>query len=117
MKFTEFSPKQLKVLRWWCEDNDRDGIICDGAVRSGKTLCMSVSFAAWAMMCFDGRNFAICGKTIRSVKRNVVTTLIAVLIWVSRCMTDSPQIRWMYVQAAESTPFICLAVVMKAPPH
>ncbi len=79
MKFTEFSPKQLKVLRWWCEDNDRDGIICDGAVRSGKTLCMSVSFAAWAMMCFDGRNFAICGKTIRSVKRNVVTTLIAVL--------------------------------------
>lgn len=82
MKFKAFSPKQLKVLRWWCDGSESqncDGIICDGAVRSGKTLCMSVSFIAWAMMNYDGGSFAVCGKTIRSVKRNLVTPLLAVL--------------------------------------
>ena len=56
MTFTAFSPKQLKVLTWWCRNSvykDRDAIICDGAVRSGKTMCMSVSFIAWAMGSFN----------------------------------------------------------------
>ena len=82
MKFKAFSPKQLRVLRWWCPgsgDAGYDGIICDGAVRSGKTLCMSVSLVAWAMAAFSGGSFAICGKTIRSVKRNLVTPLLNVL--------------------------------------
>ena len=52
-----------------------DGIICDGAVRSGKTMCMSGSFLLWAMTQFDGESFAICGKTITSVKRNILNTL------------------------------------------
>ena len=45
--FTPFSPKQMKALCWWLPQSpyaDRDAIICDGAVRSGKTMCMSVSF-------------------------------------------------------------------------
>ncbi len=82
MKFRTFSEKQLKLLRWWCdgsESSDCDGIICDGAVRSGKTLCMSVSFISWAMLNFEGGSFAICGKTIRSVKRNLVVPLLNVL--------------------------------------
>ena len=79
MKFSAFSEKQLKVLRWWCGGKGYDGIICDGAVRSGKTLCMSVSFVSWAMASFSGKSFAVCGKTIRSVKRNVILPLIDVL--------------------------------------
>lgn len=80
VKFTTFSPKQLQVLRWWCGKGDAfDGIICDGAVRSGKTLCMSVSFVSWSMIRFDRCSFAICGKTIKSVKRNVVVPLISIL--------------------------------------
>lgn len=82
MKFRAFSQKQLKLLRWWCdgsESTDCDGIICDGAVRSGKTLCMSVSFISWAMLNFDKGSFAICGKTIRSVKRNLVVPLLNIL--------------------------------------
>ena len=70
------------MLSWWLpgrETSDYDGIICDGSVRSGKTLCMSVSFAAWAMSCTDGGSFAICGKTIRSVKRNVALPLLSIL--------------------------------------
>ena len=82
MNYKPFSRKQLEVLGWWSpmrESSKYGGIICDGAVRSGKTLCMSVSFAAWAMFCFDGGSFAVCGKTIKSVKRNVAEPLIPVL--------------------------------------
>ena len=56
-----------------------DGIICDGAVRSGKTLCMSISFVAWAMLRFKNTSFAVCGKTIKSVKRNVAVPLLHAL--------------------------------------
>ena len=56
-----------------------DAIICDGAVRSGKTLCMSVSFVAWAFSEFSDRSFALCGKTIASLRRNVVSVVLPVL--------------------------------------
>lgn len=74
-KFKPFSRKQRKTLSWWMEDSpvsDADGIICDGAIRSGKTLCMSLSFCLWAMNNFNGENFAICGKTVGSCRRNVL---------------------------------------------
>ena len=77
----KFSEKQKKVLSWWCPSSParrRDAIICDGAVRSGKTVCMSLSFVCWAMAGFDGAQFALCGKSVISVRRNVVA---AVLPW------------------------------------
>ena len=80
--FKEFSPKQLKVLTWWCRNSPLSGydaIICDGAVRSGKTVCMSVSFFAWSFYQFSDTSFAICGKTIASLKRNVITPLQPIL--------------------------------------
>lgn len=55
-------------------------MIAEGAVRSGKTLVMSLSFVLWSMNCFDRTNFAICGKTIGSLRRNVITSLKEVLI-------------------------------------
>ena len=82
MRLRPFSPKQRRVMRWWCdtsEDRGYDVIICDGAVRSGKTLCMGLSFVCWAMSRFDGRSFALCGKTIASLRRNVVQELLPVL--------------------------------------
>lgn len=74
-KFQPFSLKQKKVLTWWCDTSpvkDKDGIIADGAIRSGKTVCMSLSFIMWAMYRFKGQNFAMCGKTIGSFRRNVL---------------------------------------------
>lgn len=74
-KFQPFSKKQRKVLNWWTEDSpvkDSDGIIADGAIRSGKTVSMSLSFVLWAMCSFNGQNFAMCGKTIGSFRRNVL---------------------------------------------
>lgn len=73
--FSPFSRKQKQVLTWWCKDSpvhDKDGIIADGAIRSGKTVSMSLSFAMWAMNTFNGQNFAMCGKTIGSFRRNVL---------------------------------------------
>ena len=44
---TAFSPKQRTGLSWWVPgspNRDREAIVCDGAVRSGKTLAMGLSF-------------------------------------------------------------------------
>ncbi len=82
-KFVSFSKKQLKVLTWWCDTSpykEKNGVICDGAVRSGKTLCMSISFISWAFYNFCDTSFAICGKTISSLRRNVITPLIPNLL-------------------------------------
>ncbi len=82
MELKPFSPKQMKVLCWWAGKSPyraRTALICDGAVRSGKTLCMGISFICWAFAAFSGRSFALCGKTIRSVRRNLVTELLPVL--------------------------------------
>ena len=82
MKKIVFSPKQRRVLTWWRKgspDWKKQAIICDGAVRSGKTLCTGLSFFCWAMSSFQGRNFALCGRTIQSVRRNMLSELLPVL--------------------------------------
>lgn len=77
MKYEKFSPKQLVAMLWWQMDQfkDYDAIVCDGSVRSGKTLSMTVGFILWSLTNFQGQNFAICGKTIASIRRNVVMQL------------------------------------------
>lgn len=74
-RFSPFSKKQRQVLNWWCESSpvrDFNGIIADGAIRSGKSVAMSLSFVLWAMTEFSACNFAMCGKTIGSFRRNVL---------------------------------------------
>jgi PBSX family phage terminase large subunit len=74
-KFKPFSRKQRKVLNWWCRSSpvrDCNGIIADGAIRSGKSVAMSLGFVVWAMSEFEACNFAMCGKTIGSFRRNVL---------------------------------------------
>ena len=72
------SDKQRMVLSWWCPGSpyaEYDGIIADGAIRSGKTVSLAFSFVLWAMAAYNGQTFALCGKTIASLRRNVLTTL------------------------------------------
>lgn len=78
MKYKKFSPKQLQALLWWQIENlkEYDGIICDGSVRSGKTMSMAVGFVLWSMSEFDNEIFAMCGKTIESFRRNVFSPLL-----------------------------------------
>ena len=81
MRFRTFSPKQKQVLTWWCAPGTRrrEALICDGAVRSGKTLCMGLSFFCWAMRSFRGQSFGLCGKTVTALRRNLLNTLAPVL--------------------------------------
>lgn len=74
-----FSKKQQIIFKWWRMKNtkDYDGIICDGAIRSGKTSCMALSFVIWASVKFNGCSFALCGKTIGSLRRNLLTELVS----------------------------------------
>lgn len=77
-KFKPFSIKQKQVLTWWREGSpmkDMDGIICDGSVRAGKTVVMSLSYIMWAMDTFVDENLGMAGKTIGSFRRNVVVPL------------------------------------------
>ena len=81
MHLEHLSPKQHLCLRWWRAHatRARDAIICDGAVRSGKTLAMSLGFVIWALVTSDGAGYAICGRTITAVQRNVVHDLVGML--------------------------------------
>ena len=82
MRFETFSERQAQVLSWWSDASpyrDMDAVICDGAVRSGKTLCMGISFLCWATRRFDGKSFGLCGKTIVSLRRNVVNAVLPVM--------------------------------------
>ena len=79
MSYQAFSPKQRRVLTWWVpgnEDCGKEAIVCDGAVRSGKTLAMGLSFFLWAQTNFDGKKFGVCGKTIASLRRNVLSEIL-----------------------------------------
>lgn len=82
IKFVPFSKKQKQVLTWWMPESpfkDKDAIICDGAVRSGKTRSMGLSYIIWSMSTFNGYNFGLAGKTIASFKRNVWIDLVPTL--------------------------------------
>lgn len=73
--YSPFSKKQLKILTWWHPASpvkDKEGIIADGSIRSGKTLSMSLSYGLWAMNSFNKQNFGMAGKTIGSFRRNVL---------------------------------------------
>ena len=79
MSYSAFSAKQKRVLSWWVPGNrdcHKEAIVCDGAVRSGKTMAMGLSFFLWACVCFDGQRFGVCGKTISSLRRNVLAEIL-----------------------------------------
>lgn len=82
MEFKTFSKKQLTALTFWHEDSpyfDCDALICDGAVRSGKSVCMFLSFIFWSFYRFTGADFALCGKTVTSLRRNLISPMTQVL--------------------------------------
>ena len=79
MKYSAFSEKQRTAINWWMpgmETSRYEALVCDGAVRSGKTLAMGMGFFLWAMICFDKQRFGICGKTIQSLRRNVLAEIL-----------------------------------------
>lgn len=73
MRISELSPKQGQIFDFAVSEDY--ALICDGAVRSGKTLAMLTAYVMWAMENFSNTNFAICGKTAQSAERNLLRPL------------------------------------------
>ena len=103
MTYQAFSPKQRRAMTWWVPgsaDSKKEAIVCDGAVRSGKTLAMGLGFFLWAMMGFQGQRFGVCGKTISSLRRNVLSEILPRLeglgaTWKERRTDNLVTVRWM----------------------
>lgn len=72
------SQKQQKILAF--PYSKYDALICDGAVRSGKTCIMMWAFVDWAMRKFSGQRFGICGKTVDSASKNIIVPFIAMTL-------------------------------------
>jgi len=66
-----FSEKQKQAITWW-KTGTEQAIVCDGAVRSGKTLAAGLGFFLWATATFREQDLAICGKTAGAVRRNLL---------------------------------------------
>lgn len=73
-----FSIKQRELFRWWSR-GDYDAVICDGAVRSGKTYAMGIAFFLWAMTAFHNRQFGLCATTQNGVRRNLLSAVRPVM--------------------------------------
>lgn len=69
------SERQKKILAF--PYSRYDSLICDGAVRSGKTSIIMWAFIEWAMREFNGQRFGICGKTVDSATKNIIIPFIS----------------------------------------
>lgn len=69
------SEKQWEIMCFG--STDYDAIICDGAIRSGKTSVMSVAYIEWAMDNFDHCAFIVAGVSVETAKRNVINPAMA----------------------------------------
>lgn len=65
------SPKQKQIMAF--PYTSYDALIADGAIRSGKTVFMMLSFVDDAMRRYNRQRFGICGKTVDSTVKNIIT--------------------------------------------
>lgn len=81
------SEKQQKIMAF--PYSKYDALICDGAVRSGKTSIMMWAFVRWAMENFSGQRFGVCGRTVDSCTKNIIVPFTAMSLAKERYL-----IRW-----------------------
>lgn len=80
--FQPFSRRQKQLLNWWRPGSgveNRRIVLADGAIRSGKTVAMILSFLSWSLSCFRGQDFIIAGVTSGALARNVVSPMLGML--------------------------------------
>ena len=71
------SEKQRKIMAF--PFTQFDCLICDGAIRSGKTVFMMLSFVDDAMRRYNNQRFGICGKTVDSTVKNIVMPYLSLV--------------------------------------
>ena len=81
------SDKQRKILAF--PFTKYSALVCDGAIRSGKTVFMMIAFVDDAMRRFKGERFGICGKTVDSTVKNIITPYMGLVY-----ARERYQLRW-----------------------
>ena len=77
-----FSPKQRQAMLWWRTGSGREHyrmMLADGAIRSGKTVAMILSFLLWSLSSFTDRDFIVAGVTGGALRRNVLSPMFRLL--------------------------------------
>ena len=79
-------------MSWWKNPKYErlDAVICDGAVRSGKTTALAIGFMLWASHAFHQQSFALCGKTRSALRRNLLTPIFPHLKALGFHIDDKP---------------------------
>ena len=80
--FKPFSEQQRRLIHWWrpmVKASRNDFVIADGAIRSGKTIAMIISFLTWSQEMFSGESFILAGKTSGALKKNVIRPMLQML--------------------------------------
>ena len=67
----QFKGKQLDIINWWRRYPDKQTIIADGAVRSGKTFAMSISYVLWHCR---QNHWIIASKCYQATQTNIATS-------------------------------------------
>lgn len=81
-QFQPFSRKQKKALYWWHAGSGHEHcrmILADGAIRSGKTVAMLLSFLRWSQTRFSDQDFIMAGVTTGALRRNVLSPMFQML--------------------------------------
>ena len=71
------SRKQKQIMAF--PFTNYDCLICDGAIRSGKTVFMMLSFVDDAMRRYNNQRFGICGKTVDSTVKNIIMPFLSLV--------------------------------------
>ena len=77
MQIDTLSDKQKQVFRFF--GSDKDMLFADGSVRSGKTFSLLLGFLCWSVDFGSGYDFGLGGRTIGTLKRNVIYPYIVPL--------------------------------------
>ena len=70
-----FSPRQLFAMYWWTDARLSHAV---GFI-AGKTVACSLGFLMWSMENFNGVSFGLCGMTVKSFERNVLSVMKAAM--------------------------------------
>ena len=97
-----FSRQQRRAMTWW-RTGEEQAVICDGAVRSGKTLAIGLGFFLWATVSFRGKDFVLCGRSVGAVRRNLLGQVGSVLRKMGFTWEEKVSQSWIRVGLGERT--------------
>ncbi|MEM5785841.1 MAG: PBSX family phage terminase large subunit [Syntrophobacteraceae bacterium] len=83
-RYSPFSQQQLRLMSWWdpaiSPVADKDMVIAEGSIRSGKTIAMLDGFTEWSLKTFEDQDFIIASKSAGALERNIIKPWLKILV-------------------------------------